>query len=340
MVTMTDIAKRAGVSRVTASFVLNQRHADRGVSESARLRVMAAAKELGYRPNGVARAMVTGKNRVLGFLAHSPQYEHTMQILEGVTQAAQDAGYFVKVIFLDAKTTDRDMLERCVESRMAGILAITLNDETLQRVHEEMSRHNIPIAVVESTLPQPWGICVGPDERGAMFQVVEHLAMLGHRNIGMIAGNHTQSPSILRRQFFVEVMEELNLEVNPAFLKYGMWSPDPTETAVREVLSMTGERPTALVCAADAMALVAIRTARSLGLSVPRDLSVVGIGDFSMAALSDPPLTTVQLFCAGLGRAAAGQLLARIESGPPDMDAPLKTNLPTQLVVRQSTGPA
>src|SRR5579859_5547788 len=118
MITMADIAKKAGVSRSTASFVLNNRQAELRISSTTRQRVLDAAHELGYRRNELARAVGSGKNYVLGFVKMSPGEQET-QLLEGVLQGATEAGYLLKVLHGGRDEDYQEVLRHCVEQRLA-----------------------------------------------------------------------------------------------------------------------------------------------------------------------------------------------------------------------------
>lgn len=146
---MRDIAEKAGVSRPTVSYVLNERREGVFVGEETRRRVLEAARELGYRRNELARAMVTGRNRMLGFLAALPEAEATARMMAGALDEADAHNYTLKVLRLSGRTLEDAVIERCVELRLAGVLAIYLDAESLERLHIEMSRHCIPVAVLE-----------------------------------------------------------------------------------------------------------------------------------------------------------------------------------------------
>jgi LacI family transcriptional regulator len=353
MITMNDIAEKAGVSRSTVSFVLNKRYQGVYVSDDTRERVTAAARALGYRRNELARAIVTGKNRVLGFLVCSPESEVVARMLAGALDEAEEQSYFIKVLRLRNNVIDSETIDRCVELRLAGVIVLYLNEERLDELHIEMERYNIPVATLDDSLPHPWGVRVISDDVHGCRMAIEHLLELGHRKIGLISGRPDSGISILRERGYHQIMGEAGLQVPPHYVAYGFWSVEKTEAVVTELLSAP-DRPTALICAGDIMAMTACRTARGLGLRVPQDLSVVGFANIDAAEAADPPLTTVAQPFQEMGRMAVRRLLQLIgdeESGNgngngnnhSDGDglnrAPLEESLPTHLVVRGSTAP-
>src|ERR1700760_139353 len=126
MISMEDIAARAGVSRSTVSLVLNRRQAAARISDATSRRVLTAAADLGYQPNEMARAIATGKNHVLGFLSFHPDVEFVAAMMSGVLEEADAHGYIVKVMRLADEATNRRVIQRCVESRLAGVVSVYL----------------------------------------------------------------------------------------------------------------------------------------------------------------------------------------------------------------------
>lgn len=339
MVTMTDIAEKAGVSRSTVSFVLNKRYNGVYVSDDTRERVTAAAQALGYRRNELARAIVTGKNRVLGFLVSSPESEIVARMLAGVLDEAEEQRYFIKVLRLRNNVIDKETIDRCAELRLAGVIVLYLNEERLNELHVELSRYNIPVATLDDSLAHPWGVRVISDDPNGCRLAIQHLFDLGHRKIGLISGRPDAGSSILRQDAYCEVMRQEGLAVPPHYIVHGYWSVDKTEAVTRQLLS-SPDRPTALICDGDIMAMAVCRTARRMGLNVPDDLSVIGFANIDAAIAADPPLTTVAQPFQEMGRMAVRRLLQLVddESEGNSLE-PIEELLPTHLIIRASTGP-
>lgn len=335
---MSDIARKAGVSRMTASCVLNERQDDRIVRDDTRQRVLQAAAEMGYRRNELARAMVTGKNRVLGFLAAQPETEYVARMLSGALEEAEARDYSVKVLRIGDEASTRRALQRCSETRLAGIITVYMRDDLLNHLHDEMARYRIPLARLDSSSTRPWGVRVTSDDETGGRLAVEHLVSLGHRHIAFVSGSPGTSTGIARESGFRQAMEQSGLEVLPGYICHGYWEPARTEQVTKELLANAPQRPTAIVCANDEIAMAVLRTARRHGLRVPEDLSVVGFADLSVARMADPPLTTIMQPFWGMGQVAARWLIAR-QDEEEFSDQPVEEVLATQLIVRESTAP-
>lgn len=336
---MSDIAARAGVSRPTVSVVLNQRDAI-GICAETRQRVLEAADALGYRRNELARAVGSGKNRMIGFLAVAPQVEFVAQMMVGALDETEKRGYTLKILRVRTDIVDKDVIDLCVGLRLAGVVAVHINHEpALHYLHQELDRHGIPLALVDSSFPHPWGIRVISHDEEGIRAATGHLVRLGHRRIAFVGGASDSGSAAIREEGFRRCMAEAGLPLPEALVVEGLWDAEITERVTRQLLGQSKEkRPTAIVCASDAMAMVVVRTARHLGLSVPQHLSVVGYGNLARTDLCDPPLTTVEQPFHMMGLMAVRSLLARRESAPEaGINAPLEHVLETNLVVREST---
>lgn len=339
MITISDVASKAGVSRTTVSYVLNGRESGVRISEETRRRVSEAASELGYRRNALAHAVTTGRNPVLGFLACAPEGELAARLLAGALDEAEEASYFIKVLRLRHNTINAEVIERCAELRLAGVIVLYLDPEQLKYLHAEMARYQIPVAVLDDSFPQDKGIRVISDDVEGCRMAVQHLVSLGHRKIALISGPSTSGCAQLREEGYRAAMYEASLPVPSDYLQRGEWNEEATEHAAQQLVHAERGHPTAIICAGDEWAMVTMRTLRRQGLRVPQDVSVVGFGDFRTSRFWDPPLTTVAQPFQEMGRLAVRRLLQRIEL-PGFNNAPREDALPTRLIVRQSTAPA
>lgn len=337
MVTMNDIAARAGVAQSTVSYVLNGQHEKMGISVETCQRIHAAAADLGYRRNSLARAMVTGRNQVLAMLIAYPDYEQVGSMLQGALEAADEAGYSIKVLYCGNPETEAECIERCFELRVAGIITLHARPALLRRLYKESARHGVPVATLDSSFPQPGGIRVISDDRQGMGQAVDHLVQLGHRAIALLSVSN-DGAAALREAGYQEALHRHGIEAAPSYLVHagGYWNDAQAAAAVRQLLAAPAP-PTALICVGDALAMVAMRTARRLGVSVPEQLAVVGYSDLAMAQRADPPLTTIAQPFRDMGRHVVRHTLAAIDAVPAGGRSPLVELLPTELVVREST---
>lgn len=339
MVTMNDIADRAGVSQATVSYVLNGRSDGIRIREETRQRILDMATELGYRRNDLARAMVTGKSFVLGFLTRNPSAEGSSRILVGAHEEANQHGYFVKMLPIAGGADFRTSIQRCMELRLAGILVQNLGQDALDYLQAETSRFKMPVVMMDDVPPQQWGSCVMSDDDGGMQAGLEHLVQLGHRRIGFISAQANSILAVERERKFRVSMKRANLDVCEEHVAFTDWQDTAViEAGVRSLFGRSSTRPTALMCAGDMIAMVTQRTARALGMDVPRDLSVVGFANFLMSNFADPPLTTVAQPFEEIGRIAVRSLLGTGKGEAP-VDVPSAAIVPSQLIVRASTAP-
>jgi DNA-binding LacI/PurR family transcriptional regulator len=340
MVTMNDIAAKAGVSQATVSYVLNERNNGIRIREETRQRILQTATEMGYRRNDLARAMVTGKNYVLGFLTRNPSAEGSARMLVGAQDEANRHGYFIKLLPIPKDADYRVCIERSFEQRLAGILAHNLGPKMLECLSDEAGRCKVPAVLMDDSAMQPGLPMVSSDDERGLQDALDHLQQLGHRHIGFVAAQANSALSAARAQIFRRLMYQAELPLNHDSVICTDWQEaDVIESQVRELLATGRPRPTALLCAGDMIAMSTLRVARALGFKLPQELSVIGFADFLMASFADPPLTTVAQPFEEIGRIAVRCLLeSEAQVGTP-VSGGNAIAVPTSLVVRASTAP-
>lgn len=340
MITISDVAAKAGVSRATVSYVLNERNTAVRISDDTRRRVLETAAQLGYRRNELARAVTTGKNRMLGFWVMQSNREPVIRVLAGAIREADANDYFIKMIGFEHSALDTRTLERCVEWRLSGIIAIHAPETTMKDLYPRILETGIPLVTVDSQRPPEGCTNIVADGTRGMRAIVTHLAGLGHQRIAFLAGQHPHEDTLSeeREAAYVTAMHALDLG-DQILIARGDWREDtdnwksgPTAAAIECLLA---HHPTAIACASDHLAMATVRMATLRGISVPHQLSVTGFDDLSVAALYNPPLTTVSQPFETMGRSAVQHLL-----NPELHLARRDWPLPTQLIVRASTAPA
>ena len=354
---MYDIARRAGVSRSTVSFILNERETNVRISAQTKQRILEAAQELGYRPNAMARVVATGHNPVLAFLSPFPM-ESWALLLAGMSEAAEAEGHFIKIFtahYLPGwKGIDLATIDRCIELRLSGVVAHSLNETALNQVHQALAPYRIPMALLGNPFPLPWGISAHADYEKGCGLAAGHLHGLGHRRLAMVGGDRKQGVGRAFEEAFRGAVQSYGLALPSRYVQESNWKAKYAERAAHALLQPTHgtPRPTAICCISDEMAMVVMRTARRLGLRVPEDVSVVGWLNVRASECADPPLTTVAEPFEEMGRRIVQKLLARnaahsaaqraagqkSDAAPLD-DSPSREALPMQLVVRESTAP-
>lgn len=343
LVTMNDVAAHAGVSQTTVSYVLNGRTMGVNIPGGTREQVLEAARTLGYQRNALARAMVTGKSRTLGVVISPGIYrrEPATCILAGALEAASQNDYLFKILPLSENGVEDAVVARCVEWRLAGVMAVSIEEETQRRLHDAFCQKEIAFAVVDGAPMLHRGFHVLSDDEQGVRQVVSHLTALGHRRIAFLGGR-PGSLSKWRERSFRAALADAGLSAPAHWIRHTTWSdPKVIEAEVRALFQESGDRfPTAIACSADTIAMIVLRVARSLGLRLPDDLSVTGYSNASLSGFVDPPLVTVDQSFQEMGHAAALQIIGLAESD--DADGNLvssETLLPTRLIERASTAP-
>jgi len=282
----------------------------------------------------LVRAVVSGKSRMIGFLGFCAKFESDARMLESAIDEAEELGYTIKVMRFRDTPADQATIQHCVELRLAGVIALSPGGHNLEALRAEMLRHCVPVALLDNSLPCPWGIRVVSDDVRGTEVAVEHLAGLGHRRIAYLSSDPNTPLSILRETGYRNAMCGLGLTPD---LVHTHWIPGGEAEAVTAFLTRGASRPTAIVCWDDKVAMLVLRAVREQGLQVPKDMSVVGFADLTVAELADPPLTTVAQPFEAMGKTVARELIDRIEGR--STGEPREQLMATYLVERRSSGP-
>ena len=295
-------------------------------------RVLDAASELGYTPDGRARSLRMRRTQTIGLIVPdvNPFFAELARIIE---DHGFGAGYTTILGNADGHPErERKYLETLISNRVGGlILASTLHDADALAVLVE--RSGTPAVLVDREFALPGVDVVLADSFGGGYAVTRHLLDLGHTHIACITGPEL-TPSGARTAGYLQALAEAGIEPRPEWIARGDFEYPGGQAAMTEILA-SGDGVTAVFAANDLMAMGAIGTLRERGLRVPADVSVVGFDDAFPAALISPPLTTVRQPLAEIGTTAVALLLARMRG---DADArPERRLLATELVVREST---
>jgi LacI family transcriptional regulator len=326
-----DVAREAGVSTATVSHVINR---TKYVTDETRARVLSAIERCEYHPNAHARSLASGRSNMIGLLVSDISNPFFPELIKSIETAAFESGY--NVILLNTNYDAQraaDYVRRLSELNVAGVALMT--SELDAALFREITRKRISV-VFDNTGPTGERMSnISVDYASGIEEAVRHLVSLGHRRIAHIAGASRIPSGVIRREAFLDsVARHLSDEPEPAVYE-GDFRLDGGRRAASEMLSAP-EMPTAVVVANDMMALGAMREFRAAGLSIPRDISVVGFDDIAFAALSEPPLTTVSSPRVEIGRRAIEALIASIER--PDQRG-VEIRVPTHLITRGSTAP-
>lgn len=323
---MADVAQRAGVSAQTVSRVLRGHP---NVQDDTRRRVMNVVQELGYRVNGAARALASGKTRTLGLVEIPSVNYSSAAIGHGVERAARDAGYAV-TISTTISPAPQDVASAFARLEVQGvdgvILAIPLQSST---VDLGGFAERLPTVSIDGSLVAGVQV-VAVDQTRVGRLATEHLLDLGHTNVWHVSGQLGWVDADARERGWREALAERGLEAPPVIR--GDWSPRSGELA-GELLARIPDA-SAVFVASDEMAFGVMAALSSRGRRIPDDVSVVGVDDIALAAYAQPPLTTVAQSYQALGERAVQHLLARIRG---DEAVGAGESIAPELLVRRST---
>jgi DNA-binding LacI/PurR family transcriptional regulator len=327
---MADVARMAGVSAQTVSRVSN---GQANVDEATRNRVLEAMTALGYRPNGAARALKSGRFHTIGVIMTSLRTLGNIRALDAISTEAAREGYSVLLMPIADTTLPRvsgayrRMTAQAVDGAVI-ILQAPFLDEAAFTLPP-----GVPVVVIDSGT-SPGYTVVATDHALGARQATGHLLGLGHRQVWHIAGPQTSFSAARRAESWAGTLRAAGLTPPPPL--HGDWT---AESGYRHGLAL-GRRPdvTAIFAANDQMALGAMRALRELGRDIPGDVSLVGFDDLDVAASLWPPLTTVRQDFDAVGRLSVRRLLAKVSGGAAAEAG--TTIVPTRLIIRGSTGPS
>lgn len=334
--TQVDVARKAGVSRATVSYVLNDQVDLRvPISAETRQRVLEAMVELGYEPDARAQSLRNGTTKTLGVLLPIYENPYFWQILSGIAKEAEASGYSLLLSHnsLTAEQEQRSLRE-LAQRRVDGLILLIGFKFLPLSTYEQLRRSNRPVVEITST-ESLFDYVHGGYEDGTRV-LMEHLFQLGHKRIGFVYGVADAVQGIDRLHPYRQAMESVGIAVDESlFLQCGQTIEDGYQAAIR--LLSQPNRPTALLVINDLLAMGVLRAAADLGLRVPQDVSVASFDNIPFGSYSVPRLTTVALDAERAGQLAVELLLRRLNK--PDSPHQALT-VDWQLLIRESTGPA
>ena len=342
MPTIKDVAREAGVSIATVSYVLNNK--PDSVSEGTRVHVLAAAERIGYRPNVTARNLRSSQTRLIGYAWYEvPPFGAPLgrlnTVLEWFTyylaRAAEQAGYHLLTFTYPpddpTPTYDNLILTGRVD---AFVLAGTVADD--DRV-EYLLRKGFPFVSFGQSNPEwsfPW---VDTDNRAGMYDAVGYLIGLGHRRIAFLGWPQDSLTGNFRLAGYRQALEEAGLPFREDYVLRGDHTEAAGRAALANLLAMPeDQQPTAVAAVSDLMAIGVMNEAQSRGLEIGRELSVIGFDDAPLTEYLRPALTTLQQPIPEIGEALIGMLEAVLNKQPQAADHLL---VPPRLIIRESCAP-
>ncbi|MFJ8932349.1 LacI family DNA-binding transcriptional regulator [Streptomyces sp. NPDC102340] len=324
---LAQVAKKVGVSEATVSRVLNNKP---GVSEATRQSVLTALDVLGYERPTQLRGE---RARLVGLVLPELQNPIFPAFAEVIGGALAQQG-LTPVLCTQTKggVSEADYVELLLQQQVSGVVfagGLFAQGDAEHGHYQRLAERQVPVVLVNAAIERLGFPCVACDDAVAVEQAWRHLSSLGHERIGLVLGPDDHMPS-QRKLAAARAMEG---KLPGAAVERAMFSLEGGHAAATRLIS---RGITGIICASDPLALGAVRAARRAGLSVPRDVSVVGYDDSAFMNCTEPPLTTVRQPIESMGRAAVELLVAQIQGGsvPPG-----ELLFEPELVVRGSTAP-
>ncbi|MGB2717673.1 MAG: LacI family DNA-binding transcriptional regulator [Vicinamibacterales bacterium] len=326
---IAEIARKANVSTATVSRTLNQ---SGPVKAATARKVWRAVTALNYYPNSHARALVSGRSRLLGLIVSDITNPFFPELIRSFEHLASQRQYDLLLTSTDYETPRMTAcLRRMLERKVDGVAMMT--SEMDLGLIKELSKRGVPIVFMDVGQVGPRMSHVAIDYGNGVKQAVDHLGALGHKQIAFISGPLDLHSARTRRQAFLEAMRLHRLKPDRRLVREGTHTAEGGEKAMAALLRLT-KRPTAVVCSNDWTAIGALHAIHAAGLGVPDDISLVGFDDIPLVSFTNPPLTSVRMSAADVGATAFNALFGLI--GGQRLEGEVY-QVPTKLVVREST---
>jgi LacI family transcriptional regulator len=333
--TQADVARLAGVSRATVSYVLNGLKSNVPISDGTRQRVLETMQKVGYEPDTRAQSLRSGDSKTIGLLIPDIHNPHFWQMVEGVEEETRKAGYDLLLAHSSSDITREEYCLRALSRRtISGLIIIKTTDTLKPHIVEQLLASHHPIAEA-GVAPSKFDSVVANYRQGTR-EVLRHLLALGHQHFAFIHGVAGAHTGLDRLEVFRQLLKKAGIPEAQRRVEHCGITPQDSYQAAHKVLS-GDPRPTALLVINDLLAIGVLRAVTDLGLHVPKDISVASFDDLPISSYLVPRLTTVGRDTKAEGQMLTKLLLERLRSreGPPKV-----VKMPSRLIVRESTGPA
>jgi LacI family transcriptional regulator len=325
-----EIAKRAGVSTATVSRTMNRNPT---VDPKLAKKVWRVVDEIGYYPNTHARALVSGKSRLLGLIVSEITNPFFPELVQSFEEVAVENGY---EILLTSTVHDPKRMEmsvrRMIERRVQGVAILTFGFE--EALIDHFQFRNLPVVFVDVGPRRPRVTNIRVNYMTGIRRAIQHLAALRHQRIAFITGPLELRSAVARKECFERAMDEIGLKTPSEYIVAGDHTIDGGMRSLTVIEAMQTP-PTAVLCSNDVTAIGVMREAYDCGLSIPDDLSIIGFDDIRLSQFMTPPLTTIRMSQTDLARLAFQALAAAL--GEDVSQEPREIVLETDLILRRST---
>ncbi len=320
MVTMKQVAARAGVSRSTVSFVLNESQQAKNIPPCTQEKVLAAARELGYRPNEIAQSLITGKTKVVGFVTTQMDRGFVSRMLWGAMEAVDQEGYYLKVFPVSSDESANTVLDNLFRRNVAGVILQGLDSGTVERFQDALAKAKVPVCLLGSSVSSTSGIRIVSDDHQGVESAVGYLAGKGHRKLLFLNGQPDWPAFVIRENAAVRAAEKNGVELS--VVQVDSYRPGARALedihAVRNLIvdeiRKNQANATAIFCANDVLGVLAVQACHRLGIRIPEEMSVVGYSISVLSQVCDPALTVIQQPHYMMGHTAAMELVNVLET--------------------------
>lgn len=327
-VTISDIAKAANVTKATVSYVINNKP---GVSEETRQKILKIMKEMNYHPSTVARGLAGKSTEMLGLIIPDISDHFYVQVVRGVEETANLYNFTLNLCTTHAlPEKEREMVDLFTTGRVDGIILMTYFLDLDYIVN--LKKRKIPFVLIDSTFEDKSIYTVNVDNFEAGYKATEHLIRLGHKRIAFVGGPQSSNDSLLRFRGYRQALQDHGLSYSEDLVCQGDFKREGGYQAFL-TLQRLQNKPTAVFAANDQMAIGILSAARSVGLQVPQDLSIIGCDDIEASSVVEPPLSTIKQPIEEMGKRATEIIFQLIYKEKP---AQRRVVLKTSLVERSS----
>ena len=334
--TIQDIADRLHISKTTVHRALTNTGR---ISEKTKAKILEIAQEIDYRPNDIARSLRSKRSQTIGLILRDITVGHYYsEILSGIEEIARDVNYSINIGCSGGDVTKEKRLIYNFYSRQVDGIIIAPVSSSASENYEFLKKEKLPFIFMDKYIPEIETDVVTSDSRGGIAQAINHLVRLGHQKIAFLSGLEYPSITILHRiDSYKTMLAQNNLSFQQIIFSdtYGTDDRQCGYYAMRDYLMNQSDRATAVVCVNDSLAIGTMKAVKEAGLSIPRDMAIVGNNNDKITEYLDPQLTTISQPKVEMGRRAMMLLLKRIEHYS-ERDYAFN-EFPTTLVVRGST---
>lgn len=331
MATIREVAKKAGVSPITVSRVINN---SGYIAPDTRKRVLAAVKKLGYVPNTLARSLRSRHTSVLALILTDVTNPFFTTVVRGVEDAANEAGFNVLLCNTDESVEKQEKyINAILQKQVDGILLVPALDDvgTIRFIRKQ----SVPLVILDRRIAEANVDTVRCDSEGGAFQIAQLLISLGHRRIGVLSGPARVSTAVDRVSGYRKALREAGIAVDEQLIRYGEFTLESGYEMAKQIMAYE-KKPTALFAGNNFIAIGALKALHDLSLRVPEDIAVAGFDDLPVSLIVEPFLTAAAQPAYEMGLQATRLIIDRLKGK--ETSESKEILLPVELIVRKSSG--